>query len=246
MATGHLVPADTHLFRQYRSSPVSVFCRVFQPCFAHSRCRWTVESAVQKVFCCSRRTTFCESGLLRASSPVLFSYLRSFTGYDPYPKRSCWASTGSGWSFLHLRWRFQEIRSCIRLLECPAAMLDSVTGLSPTVSSRALLFSPTHKRAPFYVRSSNPRAWDELCYWPPSYTGTLRRHSRSSKSSIFAILLSAFLRLRLLLSTEAGLGSRTRMIRLQLLGLQLSAPCLAAGLRSPCWCLRRDARRPPR
>ena len=45
-------------------------------------------------------------------------------------------------------------------------MLDSVTGLSPTVSSRALLFSPTHKRAPFYVRSSNPRAWDELCYWP--------------------------------------------------------------------------------
>ena len=180
------------------------------------------------------------------SSPVLFSYLRSFTGHDPCPKRSYCASTSSSWSFLHLRWRFQEIRSCIRLLECPAAMLDSVTGLSPTVSSRALLFSPTHKRAPFYVRSSNPRAWDELCYWPPSYTGTLRRHSRSSKSSIFAILLSAFLRLRLLLSTEAGLGSRTRMIRLQLLGLQLSAPCLAAGPRSPCWCLRRDARRPPR
>ena len=80
----------------------------------------------------------------------------------------------------------------------------------------------------------------------PSYTGTLRRHSRSSRSSIFAILLSAFLRLRVLLSTEAGLGSRTRMIRLQLLGLQLSAPCLAAGPRSPCWRLRRDARRPPR
>ena len=118
------------------------------------------------------------------SSPVLFSCLRSFTGYDPYSKRSCWASTGSSWSFLHLRWRFQEIRSCSRLLECPAAMLDSVTGLSPTVSSRVLLFSPTHKRAPFYVRSSNPRAWDELCYWPPSYTGTLRRPSRSSRSSI--------------------------------------------------------------
>ena len=66
--------------------------------------------------------------------------------------------------------KFQETRSCIRLLECPAAMLDSVTGLSPTVSSRALLFSPTHKRAPFYVRSSNPRAWDELCYLPPPYT----------------------------------------------------------------------------
>ena len=97
------------------------------------------------------------------SSPVLFSCLRSFTGYDPYSKRSCWASTGSSWSFLHLRWRFQEIRSCSRLLECPAA---------------------THKRAPFYVRSSNPRAWDELCYWPPSYTGTLRRPSRSSRSSI--------------------------------------------------------------
>ena len=112
------------------------------------------------------------------SSPVLFSYLRSFTGHDPCPKRSYCASTSSSWSFLHLRWRFQEIRSCIRLLECPAAMLDSVTGLSPTVSSRALLFSPTHKRAPFYVRSSNPRAWDELCYLPPPYTSTLRRPSR--------------------------------------------------------------------
>ena len=44
----------------------------------------------------------------------------------------------------------------------------------------------------------------------------------------FAILLSAFLRLRVLLSTEAGLGSRARMISLQLRGLQLSAPCLAA------------------
>ena len=141
--------------------------------------------------------------------------------------------------------KFQEIRSRIRLLECPAAMLDSVTGLSPTVSSRALLFSPTHKRAPFYVRSSNPRAWDELCYCPPSYTSTLRRHSRSSRSSIFAILLSAFLRRRVLLSTEAGLGSRTRKIRLQLLGLQLSAPRLVTGPRSPCRRLRRDARRPP-
>ena len=64
VATGHLVPADTHLSRQYRSSPVSAFCRVIRPCSAHSRGRWTVESAVQKVFCCSRRTTFCESGLL--------------------------------------------------------------------------------------------------------------------------------------------------------------------------------------
>ena len=41
------------------------------------------------------------------SSPVLFSYLRSFTGHDPCPKRSYCASTSSSWSFLHLRWRFQ-------------------------------------------------------------------------------------------------------------------------------------------
>ena len=61
----------------------------------------------------------------------------------------------------------------------------------------------------------------------------------------FAILLSAFLRLRVLLSTDVGLRRRTRKIRLQLLWLQLSAPRLPAGPRSPCWRLRRDARRPP-
>ena len=61
----------------------------------------------------------------------------------------------------------------------------------------------------------------------------------------FAILLSVFLRLRVLLSNDVGLRRRTRKIRLQLLGLQLSAPRLPAGPRSPCWRLRRDARRPP-
>ena len=93
------------------------------------------------------------------SSPVLFSCLRSFTGYDPYSKRSCWASTGSGWSFLHLRWRFQEIRSCIRLLECPAAMLDSVTGLSPTRAKSALLVGPKCpkcRKTPFYLCGCAP------------------------------------------------------------------------------------------
>ena len=42
----------------------------------------------------------------------------------------------------------------------------------------------------------------------------------------FAILLSVFLRLRVLLSNDVGLRRRTRKIRLQLLGLQLSAPRL--------------------
>ena len=42
---------------------------------------------------------------------------------------------------------------------------ESRRGGTTNVSSRALLFSPAHKRAPFYVRSSNPRAWDELCYY---------------------------------------------------------------------------------